>query len=126
MFSTISEGRELGEVGVVVGVVHDLHARVGQLLHGLGVFIHPLADKEEGGRDAVRGEDVDELLRILVAPGGVETEGDELAVAFHAVDGSERRVAETPTTAGLLTSAKTSTTGPAPARPRRPPSCAGR
>ena len=62
-------GGEGVEVGVVVGVAHDLVAGVGQGLHRLGVFIHPLSHHEEGGLDVVLVKDVDEVLGVLVAPG---------------------------------------------------------
>ena len=62
-------GGEGVEVGVVVGVAHDLVAGVGQGLHRLGVFVHPLAHHEKGGLDIVLVKDVDEVLGVLVAPG---------------------------------------------------------
>ena len=62
-------GGQLGEVGVGVGVVHHLVARVGQGLHRLGVFVHPLPHHEEGGLHVVLPQDVNELLGVLVAPG---------------------------------------------------------
>ena len=60
---------ELGHVGVGVGVVHDLVACVVEGLYRLGVFVHPLPHHEEGGLDVILGQDVDELLGVLVAPG---------------------------------------------------------
>ena len=62
-------GGQLGVVGVGVGVVHHLVARVVEGLHRFGVFIHPFPHHEEGGRDLVLAENVDELLGVLVAPG---------------------------------------------------------
>lgn len=62
-------GGELGVVGVGVGVVHHLVARVVEGLHRLRVFIHPLPHHKEGGRDLVLSQNVDQLLGVLVAPG---------------------------------------------------------
>ena len=62
-------GGELGVVGVGVGVVHHLVARVGKGFHGLGVFIHPGAHHKEGGLHPRVAQGVGELLGILVAPG---------------------------------------------------------
>ena len=71
---------------VRLGVVHDLLPRRGKRLHALRVFFHPLADEEERGAHIVGGEDVDERLRVLIAPGGVEREGDALFLTPDAVD----------------------------------------
>ena len=62
-------GRQAVEVGVGIGVAHHLMARVGQGLHRLGVFVHPLPHHKEGGRHVVLAQNVDELLGVLVAPG---------------------------------------------------------
>ena len=70
-----------------VGVVHDLMARRGQGPDGLGVFVDPLPDDEEGGADVVAGQDVDERLCVLVAPGGVEGETDDLVGTVDGIDG---------------------------------------
>ena len=80
-------GGELGVVGVGVGVVHHLVARVVEGLHRFGVFIHPFPHHEEGGRDLVLAENVNELLGVLVAPGGVEADRNQLLVPLDAVDG---------------------------------------
>ena len=80
-------GGELGVVGVGVGVVHHLVARVGEGLHRFGVFIHPLPHHEKGGGDVVLPQNIDELLGVLVAPGGVEADGHQLLVPLDAVDG---------------------------------------
>jgi len=79
-------GGELGKVGVIVGMVHDLVARVGDGLYGLRVFIHPCADHKEGGLHSVLVEDVDERLGILIPPGGVEGDGDGLILPLHGID----------------------------------------
>ena len=79
-------GAELREVGVVVRVRHDLVAGVGERLDGLRVFVDPAADDEKGRADAVFAEDVDQRLGVLVAPGGVEGEGNALVVPLNAVD----------------------------------------
>ena len=62
-------GGELRVMGVGVGVVHHLVARVGEGLHRFGVLIHPLAHHEKGGGDVVLPQNIDELLGVLVAPG---------------------------------------------------------
>ena len=62
-------GGEGVEVGVVVGVAHDLVAGIREGLHGLRVFVHPLAYHEECGFDAVTVQDVDEGLGVFVPPG---------------------------------------------------------
>ena len=61
--------RQLGVVGVGVGVVHHLMPRVVEGLHRLRVFIDPVPHHEEGGFYLVAVQDVDELLGVLVAPG---------------------------------------------------------
>ena len=53
---------------VVVGVAHDLVARVVQGLHRLRVLLRPVPHAEEGGLHVVPGQDVDEGLGVLVAP----------------------------------------------------------
>ena len=74
-------------VVVVVRVAHDLVPRVVQRLDRLGVFLRPVAHDEECRLDVIAREDVDEYLRILVAPRGVEGDGAELAVrALDRVD----------------------------------------
>ena len=73
-------GGQLGIVGVGVGVVHHLVAGVVEGLHRLRIFVHPLPHHEKGGRDLVLPQDVNELLGVLVAPGGVEADGDQLLV----------------------------------------------
>lgn len=65
-------GGEGVEVGVGVGVAHDLVAGVGQGPDGVRGFLHPLAHHEEGGLDVVVVQDVDEGLGVLIAPGCVE------------------------------------------------------
>ena len=55
-------------VVVMVGVAHDLMARVMEGLDGVRVFFCPVAYDEEGGLDIVFLQNVDERLGILVAP----------------------------------------------------------
>ena len=62
-------GGETVEVGVAVGVAHDLVARVGQGLYRLRILLHPVPHHEEGDLYVVLVEDVDEGLGVLVAPG---------------------------------------------------------
>ena len=78
---------ELRHVGVGVGVVHHLVAGVVEGLDGLRVFVHPVPHHEEGGLYVVFSKDVDELLGVLVAPGGVKGDGQHLLVPLNAVDG---------------------------------------
>lgn len=56
-------------MGVGVGVVHHLVARVMERFDRLGVFVHPVPYHKEGGLDVVPGQDIDELLGVLVPPG---------------------------------------------------------
>ena len=60
---------------------------VGKGLDGFGVTLDPIADDKEGRPDAVALKDVDERLRILIAPGRVEADGDHFFIALHTVDG---------------------------------------
>lgn len=62
-------GRELGVVGVSIGVIHYLVACVVKSFYRFRIFIHPLAHHKESGRDLVLTQDVNQLLGILVAPG---------------------------------------------------------
>ena len=55
-------------VVVMVGVAHDLMARVMEGLDGVGVFFRPVAYDEEGGLYVVFLQNVDERLGVLVAP----------------------------------------------------------
>ena len=61
--------RQLCHVGMGVRVAADLHARIGQGLHALGVFVRPLAHKEECGTHAILRQGVNERLGVFVAPG---------------------------------------------------------
>ena len=56
-------------VGMGIGVVHDLMARVVKGLHRLGIFVHPVPHHKKGGFDLILTQNVDELLGILVTPG---------------------------------------------------------
>ena len=60
---------QLGEVGVVVRVVHDLVPGIMQGLHRFRVFLHPFSHHEKGGLDIILSENADKLLRVFVAPG---------------------------------------------------------
>ena len=57
-----------------------------QGLYRLRVFIDPVPDDKEGRPDAVAVQNVDERLGVLVSPGGVKADGDELVVPLHTVD----------------------------------------
>ena len=80
-------GAQLRHVRVRGRVVHDLVARVRERLDRLRIFVHPFAHDEERRVDVVLVENVDEHLRILVAPGRVERQAHDAVVALHAVDG---------------------------------------
>ena len=62
-------GRQLGIVGMGVGVVHHLMSRIVEGLDRLRIFVHPLPHHEKGGLHGILGQDIDQLLCILVAPG---------------------------------------------------------
>ena len=80
-------GAELRHVRVRARVVHDLVARVRERLDRLRIFVHPLADDEKRRVYVVFAEDVDERLRVLVAPRRVERQAHDAVVALHTVDG---------------------------------------
>ena len=79
-------GGEAVVVGVGVGVVHHLVARVVEGLHRLRVFVHPVSDDKEGRLHLVLVQNVDELLGVLVAPGGVKADGYQVVAPVHTVD----------------------------------------
>ena len=58
-----------------------------QRLHRFRIFVHPFAHHEEGGFELVFVKDLDELLGILVAPGGVEAQGADGRLLLDAVNG---------------------------------------
>ena len=60
--------RQAVVVVVMVGVAHDLVACVVERLHRLRVFLGPVSHHEEGGFHVVSLQNVDERLRVLVAP----------------------------------------------------------
>ena len=74
-------------VVVVVGVAHDLVARIVKGLYRLRVFLRPVAHAEKRGLHVVPGQNVDKDLGVLVAPGGVEADGAHFLLPLHAVDG---------------------------------------
>lgn len=59
-------------VGVVVAVVHDLVSRLVERAHRFRVLIHPFADYEKSCFDTVTGQYVNQLLGVLVTPGGCD------------------------------------------------------
>lgn len=70
-------GRHIGDdllsaeaviMGVVIGVVHDLHTRIVELRHRLRISLYPIPHHEKGGLYIIPPQNVDELLRILVPP----------------------------------------------------------
>ena len=66
-------GAKLGEIRMIVRMVHDLMPGIVQGLHRLGELIHPLAYHKKGGFDVVFSKNVDELLGVLVTPGGCQS-----------------------------------------------------
>ena len=95
-FDLVAGGLEVGSdllcgegvvVGVSVGVTHDLVPGVMESFDRLRVFGDPVSYHKEGGLDVVLAQNVDELLGVLIAPGGVEADGADLLIPLHAVDG---------------------------------------
>ena len=62
-------------------------SRVGEGLDRLGVFVYPLPHHKKGGFDVIFSQNVDELLGVLIAPGGVEGNGEHFLVPLDTVDG---------------------------------------
>ena len=62
-------GTQLGEIGVVVRMVHDLMPGIMEGFYRFGKLIHPLANYKKGSLDIVFTKNIDELLGILIAPG---------------------------------------------------------
>ena len=60
--------RQTVVVVVMIGVAHHLVARVVERLHRFRVFLRPVAHHEEGGLYVIPLQNVDEYLRVLVAP----------------------------------------------------------
>ena len=75
------------EVGMIVGVVHNLVSRIGKSLHRFGVFVHPFANDKKGDLNVVFSQNINELLGILVPPCCVEGEGHDLLIPLYAVYG---------------------------------------
>ena len=80
-------GGERIEVVVRVGVVFKLVAALDDGPGLLGVLVGPVAHDEERARHAVFFQHVENFLRVVRAPGGVEGDGTHLLVTLHAVDG---------------------------------------
>ena len=55
-------------VVVMIGMVHHLVARVVEGFDRLRVLIHPVAHHKKGGLDVIFGQNINELLGILIAP----------------------------------------------------------
>ena len=62
-------GAQLGKIGVVVRMVHDLMAGIVQGLYRLGEFIHPFAHHEKGSLYLIFTKNANELLGVLITPG---------------------------------------------------------
>ena len=78
---------ELRHMGVGIGVVHDLMSGVVEGLDGFWIFVHPLPHHKKGGFNLILAQDVDEHLGVLIPPGGVKRDGEDLLVPLDAVDG---------------------------------------
>ena len=74
-------------VGMILAVIHDLMTCVVEGLNGLRIFVHPIPHHEEGCFHVMLCQSVDELLSIFIPPCGIETDGDHIVIAVHAVDG---------------------------------------
>lgn len=74
-------------VVVRVGVVHQLVAALDDGLGLLRVLVRPVADDEEGTLHTVVREHIENLLRVVRTPGGVERDAAHLLIALDAVDG---------------------------------------
>ena len=66
------------KVVVVIGVIHHLHSRIPQGLHGFRVFIHPVPHHEKSSLHVILRQNVDQMLGILVAPRGVKGDSAQL------------------------------------------------
>ena len=62
-------GTQLGEIGMIVRVIHDFMPGIVKRFHRFGEFIHPLAHHKKGGFHLVFPQNIDELLGVLVTPG---------------------------------------------------------
>ena len=56
-------------------------------LDGFWIFVHPLPHHKKGGFNLILAQDVDEHLGVLIPPGGVKRDGEDLLVPLDAVDG---------------------------------------
>ena len=74
-------------MAVGVGVVHQLTAALHDGLGLLGVLVRPVSHHEEGGLHIVLRQNVQDVLGVVGAPGGVKADGTDLFRAVHAVDG---------------------------------------
>ena len=70
-----------------IGVVHDLMPRLAECLDGFRVFIHPLPYHKKGRLYLVPAQNINELLGVLVPPGRIEADRQQLLVLLDAVDG---------------------------------------
>ena len=73
-------------MGMSVGVVHHLIARVRQGFDRFGIFVHPLSHHKKCRMDMMLVENVDQLRRIFVPPCRVKTDAHHLVRAVDAVD----------------------------------------
>lgn len=81
-------GAEAVVMIVGVRVVHDLVPCVHDRLHGIGVIVCPVAYHEKGGGGIVFLQHIQNFLRVVRAPCGVEGDGTAFfAVGLHTVNG---------------------------------------
>jgi len=62
-------GTQLGKIGMVVRMIHDLVPGFVQCLYRFGEFIHPFTNHEKGGFHVIFSQNINQLLCILVPPG---------------------------------------------------------
>ena len=62
-------GAQLGEISVVVGMVHDLVSRIVQRLYRFRIFVHPFSHHKKGGFNVVFSQNINQLLGVLITPG---------------------------------------------------------
>ena len=77
---------KLRHVRVGIGVVAHFVAGGAERADGIRIFVHPCADDEKRRLHIVTLQNVDQRLRLLVAPRGVERDGYLFLVRLHVVN----------------------------------------
>ena len=78
---------QLAHLGMRGGMIADLVAPGGDLLHQLGKTLRPDVHQEKGGFHLVFIQDVQNFAGFVPAPGRVKADGDFLIRPVHAIDG---------------------------------------